>query len=384
MHWLTRRPPAVEVFAVEPDRAQLVWRRAGPGTMSVKLTQTTSTSHTVTVDTDGGPGTLQLTELAPNTDYEVTIGGHGLAEVDRRHRFVTPVDPPGQLLTRLATVNDAHIGGDRFGYLKTIRERPEPSMPSSERCLRAAIDAMSDWGATHAVLKGDIVNHGTAEEWAVVHDILTTLPFDFDVVLGNHEACAKRGIAATDHGAAESFGIAEPVRVRDLPGIRLVLADTPVGSTNRGDIAHVADDIVDAAAEAPTPVLVCLHHNLQAHRLPTFLPPGIPGHRARRFLDQLVATATPTITVSGHTHRNRRRDHGPIPVVEVGSPKDYPGVWAGYAVHEGGIRQVSYRVAPPDCLGWTERTRWAAFGLWGRWSPGELSDRCFTHPWPAH
>ena len=57
-------------------------------------------------------------------------------------------------------------------------------------------------------------------------------------------------------------------------------------------------------------------------------------------------------------------------------------MWAGYAIHEGGIRQVVRRIAEPDCLAWNERTASSLGGLWGRWTPGKLADRCLTHPWP--
>jgi hypothetical protein len=97
-----------------------------------------------------------------------------------------------------------------------------------------------------------------------------------------------------------------------------------------------------------------------------------------------VAAANPaTLVTAGHTHRNRRRRHGPIPITEVGSPKDYPGVWAGYAIHEGGIRQIVRRTADPHVLAWTERTGDTVMGQWRRWSPGSLDDRCFSHTWPA-
>ena len=72
---------------------------------------------------------------------------------------------------------------------------------------------------------------------------------------------------------------------------------------------------------------------------------------------------------------------GGVPWVEVGSTKDYPGTWAGYVVHEGGIRQVVRRIVRRDVIGWTERTKRAAFGTWGLWSPGTLDARCFVHPW---
>jgi hypothetical protein len=66
---------------------------------------------------------------------------------------------------------------------------------------------------------------------------------------------------------------------------------------------------------------------------------------------------------------------------EVGSPKDFPGTWAGYIVHETGISQVVRRVAAPDVLAWTDYSGRAALGLWQLWSPGLRPHRCFHHEW---
>lgn len=351
--------------------------------MTAKITDAAGRSHIVTVDTDGGPGSVALPVASPGASYEVTIGGPGLAEVDRRHRFEAPADPPGEVLCRIATVNDVHLGEDRFGFFKTIRERPAPEVVSSQRCLATALDTIERFDADVLVVKGDLVDEGTAEEWALARAMLGAHPTPVELMLGNHEARSSRGLDPLHPDAAGEMGIDDPVRVRDLPGIRLVMADTPLGRSNRRGIDHLADQILDAAASSPTPVMVLLHHHLQRHRLPTFLPGGIPGDQARDFLDRLAACRPDAMVVSGHTHRNRRRHHGAIPVIEVGSTKDYPGVWAGYTVHEGGVRQTSYRIDAPDCLRWTERTRWAALGLWGRWSPGHLHDRSFSHRWPT-
>ena len=87
------------------------------------------------------------------------------------------------------------------------------------------------------------------------------------------------------------------------------------------------------------------------------------------------------IVTSGHSHRHRKRLIDGVPHVEVGSVKDYPGVWAGYAVHETGVRQVVRRVAPGDCLEWTDRTRRVMLGAWQAFSPGTLAERCFVHRW---
>ena len=79
------------------------------------------------------------------------------------------------------------------------------------------------------------------------------------------------------------------------------------------------------------------------------------------------------MVTSGHTHRHRARRHGPLLVTEVGSPKDYPGTWAGYLVYEGGIVQTVRRVMAPEAIRWTQRTARMFGGAWGRWSPGRLT-----------
>jgi hypothetical protein len=96
----------------------------------------------------------------------------------------------------------------------------------------------------------------------------------------------------------------------------------------------------------------------------------------------LDRAAPGALLTAGHSHRHRRRTHRSVTITEVGSPKDYPGTWGGYVIHEGGIRQVVRRIADPTCIAWTEYTRRAALGVWGRWSPGQLDARNFSHVWP--
>ena len=88
------------------------------------------------------------------------------------------------------------------------------------------------------------------------------------------------------------------------------------------------------------------------------------------------------LVTSGHSHRNRARRAGPLVVTEVGSTKDYPGVWAGYAAYEGGIVQVVRRMTAPDTMEWIEYSRQAVGGAWRWYAPGGLDDRCFSHRWP--
>jgi hypothetical protein len=84
---------------------------------------------------------------------------------------------------------------------------------------------------------------------------------------------------------------------------------------------------------------------------------------------------------AGHTHRNRVRRFGPtgeVPWVEVACVKDYPGTWAEYRVHEGGIVQIAHRISTPDALVWTEKTRHMYHGLYHDYALGQLADRCFA------
>jgi hypothetical protein len=72
-----------------------------------------------------------------------------------------------------------------------------------------------------------------------------------------------------------------------------------------------------------------------------------------------------------------------IASIEVGSTKDFPGTWAEYRVHEGGIMQVVHRMSSPEALAWSESCRglYADFGLdYESYALGTLADRCFTIP----
>ena len=79
-----------------------------------------------------------------------------------------------------------------------------------------------------------------------------------------------------------------------------------------------------------------LHHQLALRPEAPFYPPGIARSDGDPFLDALAAAQPRSLVTSGHTHRHRRRTHGPVTVTTVGSTKDYPGTWAGYVAHDDG------------------------------------------------
>jgi 3',5'-cyclic-AMP phosphodiesterase len=358
----------VGVFAVEDTSLQVCWADLPPG-------RWTFTAGDRSAEAEGGrPGAVTLDGLTPSVRYDVVARGpDGRRRRIGRVRTLAP--PPGRELYRFATVNDVHIGTDKFGFLGTMK-----GPGSATVCAAAALAEAVEWGAQLLVVKGDLTDKGRPREWEQVSDLLGDLPVPVAVVLGNHDV--KPG--AVDGGpalAARGIELAKEPEAIDVPGIRIVLADTSIPEEGIGRVGAQQRERVAELASGATAAFVAVHHYPQRFAVPTMWPPGIPGPEAARFLDALAAANASTIVASGHSHRHRRHRHGPIVVTEIGSTKDYPGAWAGYAVHEDGIRQVVRRIAAPAAIAWTEYTRWALGGLWGAWSPGLLSHRCFSLTW---
>jgi predicted phosphodiesterase len=369
-----------EVFAVEDTTVQLTWRRVRPGArVHIEIARDGSTEIVASTDADGAPaGGAVVDGLEPGTAYVARLSG---ADGNRDARFATLAAPKGAPTFKLATINDLHVGNDSFGYLDRMHEDPGTGDLHPIRCSRAAIADALEWGAQMLVVKGDLTHKGWPEQWAQVGELLAGLPVPVAIAPGNHDLGPDRTVEPQAALATHGLHLAHGVEAVDLPGIRLVLADTVIPGSNGGRIAYLQDEVCGVVARAPGPALVAMHHHPQRFRQPTFLPRGIPGPEARVFLDAVAAANPRTLVTTGHSHRHRRHQIAGLTVTEVGSTKDYPGAWAGYAVSEGGIRQVVRRITRPDCIGWTERTRRAALGAWGAWAPGRLADRCFTVDW---
>ncbi|HSL59272.1 MAG TPA: metallophosphoesterase [Acidimicrobiales bacterium] len=368
--------PRAELFAVEATAVQITWAGLRRGPVRVRVAD-----REVLATSDGFPGAVVVDGLSPDTPFTALVEGPGLGRTGARLTGTTLALPPGPERFRFATVSDVHLGATRFGLSKRMRERGEPAVPHPLRCGRAAIAEARHWGAALLVVKGDLVDQGHPEEWAHADELLGSAGIPVEMVPGNHEVKPGRTMeipAVVGGGVVE---VVRGVRVLDVPGLRLVLVDSTIDRHGHGRVRHTADEVVAAAADADGPVLVALHHHPQRFAFPWFWPPGTPGREAARFLRALGAANPDVVVTSGHTHRNRRhRWHG-VTITEVCATKDFPGAWAGYVVHDGGITQTVRRIAAPDAIAWTEYTRRAVLGVWGRWSPGRLRDRCFTQPW---
>ena len=371
-----RPPKRLEVFGTGTTWIQLTWSALGPGPVEVRCGD-----HVIPLDTDGGPGTVTVTELSSGSEHRIHVTGPGLPAPIAPLVARTLLPPPGALLHRIATVSDTHIGSRSTGFLHTIIEKPQPEEAHPVRCARAALREARAWGADELVVKGDLVDHSHPEWWAQAASVLGELDVPISVVPGNHEWSGRGDRDPADGLARHGLDLVTDVAHRDRPGVRVVLLDSSIPGEDPGRVSDVLERTLALARDTDLPLLVAMHHQPTRWRIPTYLPAGIPGPEADHFLRALGQANPRTIVTSGHTHRHRRRHVGPVTVTEVGSTKDFPGTWAGYEVHEGGIVQTVHRVAEPSCIRWTDHTRRAALGVWQLWSPGRLGDRCFTRTW---
>jgi hypothetical protein len=362
-----------QVFAVEDTSAQLTWRRLPCGPVSVRCGSTDAV-----IESDGGPGVADVEGLNPDREHVAELRA---GDRHWRVRFRTLATPPGEEMYRFATMNDLHLGMTSFGVRWKLRE-PAGIEPHPIRCGRSALDDLQAWGAQRLVVKGDLVHFNSAGNWELARDLLARSTVPWAVLPGNHElAHGDRGAIAT--ARAHGVELVEEVDRIDVPGLRLVLMNSAIEDVDVGRWGHLQAAAVDAVCDTTGPVMLLVHHHPQPAPFPTHIPPGIDSISARRFLSAVRAANPSVLGASGHTHRHRFRNLGGVPWAEVGSTKDFPGAWAGYVVHEGGIRQVVRRVSDPGSLTWLDRTRRVAGGAWALWTPGRLRDRCFTHVWPS-
>lgn len=363
------------VFAVEARSIQLIW-----GALDVGGAVITWNGGRREFESVGGPGGLTIEGLEPDASYDVVLQLNGAVVAECSGR--TAADDLGAELYRFATMSDLHLGTRRFGL---VNRMTEPGVPVDRahpvRCAAAGLDEATCWGAERIVIKGDITHASHAHSWSLAGDVFAGCAVPVDMIPGNHD----RSLASTvdPYREAERFGATmhRDVSNIDVPGLRIVMVDSTVNSINIGVWRPHRAAMCDAVAEADGPAMIVVHHQPQATPWPMYLPRGIPSIAANPIIRDLRRANPRLIGTSGHTHRNRSRLIAGVRWTEVGSTKDYPGVWAGYVVHERGIRQVVKRIIEPSSIEWTERTRRAVGGAWGAWAPGTLAQRSFSHRW---
>ena len=284
----------------------------------------------------------------------------------------------GELLSRIATVNDVHLGETVAGHIEGLDEMAtfsvEPGAPPYPETMSAgAISEILALDADLVVAKGDLTSHGTPQEYERFVELYGSAFGDGLLhVRGNHESYHRLAVAAW------------PTQERELDGVTIALLDTSRDGRVNGHLdADQLDWLDELGARAGQPVLVFGHHPVWTpddgpRRDDTF---GIVPDDTDALARVMGRRSDLVGYFAGHTHRNRVV-HLPtaprVPFVEVACVKDFPGTWAEYRVYEGVILQVHRRISTPAALAWTERTRGMFDGGYPDYALGRLQDRCFA------
>lgn len=284
----------------------------------------------------------------------------------------------GELLSRVASANDVHLGEKVAGKVGGSEEFevfsvPPGAEPYPVTMSRGAINDIGRWDPDLVVVKGDLTSEGTTREY---EEFLGLWQPAFGSrllhVRGNHESYNHCELAS------------DPYQERVLPGVHVALLDTSRDGLANGDITPEQIAWLDElGSRADRPVLVFGHHPIWNHAEEartdhTFgLLPDATDALAEVFgrRHQLKGW------FAGHTHRNRvvrLPDLPEVPFGELACVKDYPGSWAEYRIYEGLILQIHRRIETPDAVAWTERTRGMFGGTYPMYSRGRSSDRCFV------
>jgi len=291
--------------------------------------------------------------------------------------------PAGELLCRFGTVNDVHFGETEAGRIDDhpegpIRRAAPGATPYPEVMNRAAAQEISAIDPAAVVVKGDLSVDGKPAEWEAFEACYrVAFANRLHVVRGNHDAYHHQSEYAGDQWI-------------ELPGVAVALLDTAIPGSTTGTITtEQIEWLDDRCASADRPVFVMGHHQ-------QWIGDGPDTKRSDDYfglhpdasdgLDELVERRAGIVAyAAGHTHRHRVRpmSRSRVPSIEIGCTKDFPGTWAEYRVHEGGIMQVVHRMSTPEALAWSESCRglYSDFGVdYETYALGTLADRCVTLP----
>jgi predicted phosphodiesterase len=361
-----------ELFSIAPDAVTVTFVTDGPASVTTRV-------GAREVVTDGTYHVATVAGLDPATEYDVEVDGAAASELLPANVTTLPV-PPGRHLATVGTVNDVHFGEVECGKLGTPEElgpvfsTPPPENPYWDTMNRGAIAELAALDPDAIVVKGDLTNVGSENEYELFRDAYDALGPRMHHVRGNHDAMTTHTIAS-EHA---------PFAV-DVDGGTLAVLDTVVPGIDRGRVPLAQLEWLDAvAASATGPVFVFGHHHPwdpNSHeRNATYF--GINPDDSEALCALIGRRESIVGYFAGHTHRNRVRrfpQARDVPIGEVACVKDYPGAWAEYRLYEGGYVQVVHRIAAPDAMAWTEKTRQMFAGLYRDYALGSLADRCFTY-----
>ncbi len=361
-----------ELFTVADDEVVVTFRTDDDTAVTTRVG-----SHEVT--TSGPYHYALISGLEPSTPYSLAVEGACNSEL-LPQEFTTLKRPSGKRLAMFTTVNDVHFGETECGRLGDgeqmgpIFGATNGDEPYPEIMNRAVIDDMAALAPDVVLVKGDLTDRGSEQEYEMFLDAYGVLGDAMHHVRGNHDAMITETIASDR----------APFLVR-LTGVVLAVLDTVRPGTDKGriDSAQLLW-LEEVARESTDPVLVFGHHHPW--------DPSDPVRNERYFginpddSEALCAVIKRSESImgyfAGHTHRNQVRRFPTarnVPIVEVACVKDYPGAFAEYRIYEGGYTQLVRRASSPAALAWTEQTRQMFAGLYRDYALGSMADRCFAH-----
>ena len=148
-------------------------------------------------------------------------------------------------------------------------------------CRVLALDPRPD----RVVITGDLVEHGTAEEYRVLREVIDRFPLPLHLVAGNHDDPAA---LAAEFGGPTRYAV-------ELPDCTLVVLDSAAGRLGDAQLAWL-DNILGTG-----PAIVCLHHPP--------IPVGIPFLDRQRLADgeelaEVIGKHDVRRVLAGHVHRH--------------------------------------------------------------------------------
>jgi 3',5'-cyclic-AMP phosphodiesterase len=362
-----------ELFSVADDGVVVTFR-----TDDVRAVTTIVGGREVV--TEGMYHHVRVEGLEPATQYDLRVDGTEASDL-LPARLTTLDRPSGRRLATIATANDVHFGesecgrlgdGDQLGPIFSAEPGEDPY---PEIMNRSVIDDIEGLGPDAVVVKGDLTDTGSEEQYEMFLTAYGQLGSLLHHVRGNHDAMITETIAS-EHAP---FAI-------ELDGVTLAVLDTVRPGSDKGRITADQLEWLDSmCAETVQPVLVFGHHHpwdpSDHERNDHYF--GINPDDSEALCELVDRRESIAGYFAGHTHRNRVRRFARarnVPMVEVACVKDYPGAWAEYRIYEGGYTQIVRRASSPAALAWTEKTRQMFAGLYRDYALGRLDDRCFTQP----
>lgn len=236
---------------------------------------------------------------------------------------------------KLLLFSDLHLRADR-------RMKGRDPVESFRAALAHALAHHGN--ADLAVLLGDLVDSGSAEEYRLLADSLRGFALPWQALIGNHDDRAA-------FRAAFGGGASDPVQaVRDVDGYRLVFLDSHVPGRSGGSLSDGRLDWLAATlAAADRPCLVFLHHPPVPVGLPAFDAIGLKDPAAFATVIRTHREKVRQI-IFGHCHMPITALVAGVPAVGIGSTAykalpilnearfaDAPGLPPVYAVVLGDV-----------------------------------------------